>query len=226
MRIYRLDKVVFSLGPAPEDLLQGITSNTLDAPSNALLTAQGKIIATCEQQRVSDDEVVLLVAGCAAPTVRELFGKYAVFTQTVCRELDQRVYYDLDGKVDSESVGEKVMIFEQAAGRIVVGGALESRVEEEAFRAFRVEQGMPFQGVDYADEMLLNVFGEGYVSYTKGCFVGQEVIARVHNLSKPPRKLVVRYEDKCNEDERGRMTSKVAEAATGCVHGFVFVNNK
>ena len=58
--------------------------------------------------------------------------------------------------------------------------------------------------------MLLNVADEAWVSYTKGCYLGQEIVARVHFRSKPPKKLVVRSE---GEADTALLTSKVKDPA-------------
>ena len=59
---------------------------------------------------------------------------------------------------------------------------------------FRLKHGIPVHGADYDREMLLNLNDLSYVSFEKGCFLGQEIIARVHHRGKPPKKLVVRRE--------------------------------
>jgi len=66
--------------------------------------------------------------------------------------------------------------------------------------------------------MLLNV-SEDYVSYQKGCFVGQEIIARVHHKSRPPKKLAVAADSV-------DMTSRVKDPRTGKELGFAFAENK
>ena len=91
---------------------------------------------------------------------------------------------------------------------------------------FRVVNHIPVQGIDYRDEFLLNISDEEFVSYAKGCFLGQEPISKVHNRSKPTWKLVVRYQDECTEEERQKMTSVVVDPATRRTMGFVFVRNE
>jgi hypothetical protein len=56
--------------------------------------------------------------------------------------------------------------------------------------------------------------------------LGQEPISKVYNRSKPSWKLVVRFEDDCAPEEKGRMTSKMKDPETGKALGFVFVSNK
>jgi len=228
MKIYKTDKIAFRFSPRPEEMLAGVSSNVLDAPKNALLSPQGKIIGVFDQQLVDADTGMLVVDSYAADTLRKEFNKYAAFSVTDWEELDEPVYYDLALSSQHSAVsenGEKPLAFPQGVGRIIVGGEFEVTVSEEEFTAFRLDYEVPLHGVDFTDEMLLNVFPEDYVSYTKGCFVGQEVIARVHNLSDPPKKLGVKYEDQCSEAEKKIMTSKQTDPQ-GRVRGFVFVDNE
>jgi aminomethyltransferase len=51
----------------------------------------------------------------------------------------------------------------------------------EALEALRVEKGIPRFGVDYGPDNFPQETGlEEAVSYTKGCYLGQEVVARIH----------------------------------------------
>jgi folate-binding protein YgfZ len=52
----------------------------------------------------------------------------------------------------------------------------------EAWEVLRVEAGVPRYGVDASDaNVVLEVVDEAEtVSYTKGCYAGQEIIARIH----------------------------------------------
>lgn len=57
----------------------------------------------------------------------------------------------------------------------------------ERLDAVRVEQGLPWFGLDYDDESLPQETGIDAVDYTKGCYLGQEVIARLHYRGQAPR---------------------------------------
>lgn len=60
----------------------------------------------------------------------------------------------------------------------------------EDFHTLRIEKGTPWPGFEVGDSMIPYECGlEGAVSLTKGCYVGQEVIARMANLGAPPRLL-------------------------------------
>ena len=81
-------------------------------------------------------------------------------------------------------------------------------------------------GIDYqADDFILNIDEHTFISYTKGCFLGQEPVAKVHNRSKPTKKLIVKSQEDCTTEEKEKMTSKVKDPQTGSIKGFVFVKN-
>ncbi|RQN09633.1 folate-binding protein [Aeromicrobium camelliae] len=61
-----------------------------------------------------------------------------------------------------------------------------------AHEALRIEQGMPRFGLDTDDRTIPNEVGllNVAVHMDKGCYRGQETVARVYNLGRPPRRLV------------------------------------
>jgi tRNA-modifying protein YgfZ len=64
-------------------------------------------------------------------------------------------------------------------------------VSEAAAEIVRVERGRPRYGVDLDDTVIPQEAGlnERAVSFTKGCYVGQETVARLHYRGKPNRHL-------------------------------------
>ncbi len=62
-----------------------------------------------------------------------------------------------------------------------------------AFEAMRVESGRPRLGLDTDDRTIPHEVGwiGSAVHLTKGCYRGQETVARVANLGRPPRMLVL-----------------------------------
>lgn len=61
-----------------------------------------------------------------------------------------------------------------------------------AWEALRIEAGLPRVGVDTDDRTIPNEAGLLGLSVhlNKGCYRGQETVARVHTLGRPPRRLV------------------------------------
>jgi folate-binding protein YgfZ len=69
-------------------------------------------------------------------------------------------------------------------------GAPEEALEE-ALERWRISLGIPRFGVDFQEGALPAEAGlEGSIDFTKGCFLGQESVAKVRNLGHPPRVLL------------------------------------
>ncbi|HEY2293994.1 MAG TPA: glycine cleavage T C-terminal barrel domain-containing protein [Thermoanaerobaculia bacterium] len=85
-----------------------------------------------------------------------------------------------------------------SVARSLVEGLLENpavrRVGVEALEVLRAEAGIPRFGQDFGPENFPQETGaEEAVSYTKGCYLGQEVVARIHyrgGVQKTLRSLV------------------------------------
>jgi folate-binding protein YgfZ len=99
-------------------------------------------------------------------------------------------------------------------------------VSEAAAEVVRVETGRPRYGLDLDDSVIPQEAGlnERAVSFTKGCYVGQETVARLHWRGKPNRHLrglrlsepaatgdLLRF----GEREVGRLGSSVLSPARG-----------
>jgi tRNA-modifying protein YgfZ len=66
-----------------------------------------------------------------------------------------------------------------------------------AHEALRIAAGRPRMGLDTDDRTIPHEVGwiETAVHLNKGCYRGQETVARVHNLGHPPRRLVLLHLD-------------------------------
>jgi len=71
----------------------------------------------------------------------------------------------------------------------LAAGALP--VSDEAAECLRIESGRPRYGVDLDDGVIPQEAGlnQRAVSFTKGCYVGQETVARLFYKGKPNREL-------------------------------------
>lgn len=66
----------------------------------------------------------------------------------------------------------------------------ERRAGTWAHAALRIAAGVPRIGVDTDARTIPNEIGLYATALDKGCYRGQETVARVHNLGRPPRRLV------------------------------------
>ncbi len=56
-----------------------------------------------------------------------------------------------------------------------------SSISDELSEVLRIESGVPKYGVDMDETTIVPELGlEGLISYNKGCYIGQEIIARIH----------------------------------------------
>ncbi|MGY1617121.1 YgfZ/GcvT domain-containing protein [Geodermatophilus sp. SYSU D00691] len=99
----------------------------------------------------------------------------------------------VDLVVPRASVGE-------LADRLLAAGAGPAGLD--AYEALRVEARRPRAGVDSDHRTIPNELEwlTTAVHLEKGCYRGQETVARVHNLGRPPRRLVLLHLDGVSEE--------------------------
>jgi len=92
------------------------------------------------------------------------------------------------------------------------------QLDEAEFEERRIEAGTPRYGVDMGEDRLpIEANIHDAVSFTKGCYLGQEVIARATNLGHINRKLVGLWLDGDEPAVRGAKLSAPARAEAGFV---------
>ena len=98
------------------------------------------------------------------------------------------------------------------------------------YKNFRIENGFPEYGIDFDQTYLVVELGlENIINYNKGCYTGQEIIARMKNYSAQLSKKVVNLEiqegQKIAEEERlfsgddevGSITSAGTKSCLGTI---------
>lgn len=194
MKMYRLQDIsVLRVKNNAVQFLNGVTSNSIDAPKNAFLDRFGKIIATVDQHMIDNDHVLLVVRSSCLQQLYTHLKPYLQLSSAKIQATKYLVYFDLDRKY---CITENEFVIPQTKRQIVLTEKkLESTVSDDEFLMFRLENNIPLHGVDYSHEMVLNVSYD-FVSFTKGCYLGQEVVARVNYLGKPPKRLVANIDEK------------------------------
>jgi len=225
VQLYKLNKTVLSLKNNPVQFLNGLTANNPDEPRNVFLNIHGRIIAIFDQVKINDNEFWIICQQSCVDALLNHIDPYIKLSQVEVQRLGSHVYFDLEDSTDD--IPEAELIIPQKKGRLIVlNSELESTVSDEEFTLFRLRNNIPLQGIDFNDDFVLNVGEKGLVSFTKGCFLGQEPVSKVHNRSSPTWQLVVEYEDKCEEEVKQKMTSKVLDPDAKRMLGFVFKRNK
>jgi folate-binding protein YgfZ len=72
--------------------------------------------------------------------------------------------------------------------RLIAGGAIE--ITDELYELLRIENGVPKYGLDMDESTVVLETGlDEAVSFNKGCYIGQEIIARIHFRGHVAKKL-------------------------------------
>jgi aminomethyltransferase len=95
-------------------------------------------------------------------------------------------------------------------------------VGQEALEILRIEAGIPWYGIDFTEDNLLLETGlEDHVSFTKGCYLGQEIIERVRSRGHVNRKLCGLLIESENPARRGDAI-KAGEKQVGTITSSVY----
>lgn len=196
-------------GPDAADYLNRMLSNDVlalgpgEACAALLLTAKARIIAPLRVLRRGDDDFLL----ATEPELGE-------------RVLAELIRFRFAAKAEIEP--------EEHEAWLVLGGdeVLDARPEgaeigEDELERWRIEAAIPRWGRELDETILPAEAGltETHVSFTKGCYPGQEPIARQHYRGKVNRKLRVLEVDAAHPGDEIRLGDKVVGRITSAVPG-------
>lgn len=224
MKIFLLNKRVLLIKNNAVEFLNGLTTNAMDKPWSAFTDVHGRVIAVFDQAVLNEEEVLISLEKDCTDAVFAHLDRYAKLSGVKIEKKDLHVYFDCAASAPL-AAGDTVI--PQKKGRLIISPrVLKATISEEKFTLFRVQNGIPQQGVDFQQgEFLLNISETDHVSYIKGCFLGQEPIAKVHNRSTPSWRLMAKYEDECSDEEKAKMTSRISDPSNGRLLGFLFVSS-
>jgi folate-binding protein YgfZ len=168
-------------GPAAEEFLDRMLSNDVAAlgPGEAcealLLTPKARVIAPLVVLRRAPDDYLLLTEPGLGERVRSelLRARFAARVEVEPEEHTSHVVFGGDG-IATADYGEPAAE--------VLDASLEPTVAADELELLRIRAGTPAWGKEIDDRVLPAEAGltERAVSFTKGCYPGQEPIARLH----------------------------------------------
>ena len=174
-----------------------------------LLTAKARVIAPLVVLRRAADDFLLSTEPELGERLRAELVRFRFAAKTEIEPEEHESWVVLGG---GEVVGERPD---------------GEEVDEVAFERWRVESGVPRWGRELDETILPAEAGltETHVSFTKGCFPGQEPIARQRYRGKVNRRLrVLELDGEPDSDELvlggkvvGRITSRAGDRALGYV---------
>ncbi|HVM08048.1 MAG TPA: hypothetical protein VM345_06285 [Acidimicrobiales bacterium] len=220
-----LRDVVRVTGADAATFLQGQLSQDVEAlaPSGSawslILQPQGKVDAWVRVTRVSADEFLLDVD--------------AGFGGRVITRLDR---FLLRVKAAVELVGEQTFAVDERASEdqplAAVGRAVDGAVDGDwaaRWNELRVRLGIPAMGAELTDDTIPEEVGlvDASVSFTKGCYTGQELVARIdsrgRNVPRRLRRIVAPQTLEVTAElvHEGKVVGRVTSAAGAVGLGFV-----
>jgi tRNA-modifying protein YgfZ len=213
-------------GPDAADFLDRMLSNEVEnAPCRALLlTPKARVIAPLVVTRRGDDDFLLLTEPGLGEAVRStlLRARFAAKCEIELEEHTSLVVFagDADG-IPNGDYGEPAV-------EVLDTEPPTDLLDEEELERRRIEAVTPRWGQEIDDRVLPAEAGltETHVSFTKGCYPGQEPIARLHYRGKANRALRVLEVEGSPQPETevfhgdkavGRITSSVPGLSLGYV---------
>ena len=197
LRVHGPETFSYLHGQLSQDVAQLDVGRAVDS---FLLQPQGKVDAMVRVTRTADDQVVLDVDGGFGEAVRARLERFKLRVKADLEPLAWRclairgpaaheaepaggvaVDADWPGLPGVDVLGESP---EVPAGMRVCG--------VEAWEAVRIEAGVPAMGTELTERTIPAEAGvvERTVSFTKGCYTGQELVARIDSRGgNVPRRL-------------------------------------
>lgn len=182
------------VGPDAEDYLQRMLSNDVAAlgPGGScealLLTPKARVIAPMRVLRRGPDDFLLLTEPELGETLRaELVRmRFAAKAGIEAEEHTSTLVFggELEG-IPNTDYGERAVE--------VLDVSLEPTLDGAALEAMRIQAGTPAWAKEIDDRVLPAEAGlvERAISFTKGCYPGQEPVARLHHRGHANRGLRV-----------------------------------
>jgi folate-binding protein YgfZ len=177
-------------GPDARDHLQNMVSNDVDALAVGdscpalLLTAKARLIAPLVVWRRAEDDYLLFTE----PELGE-----AVRTQLTRMRLRMRCEIEPEVHESALVFGGEGIATDFPGAVEVLDAGLAPTITEEELELRRIEAGVPRWGRELDERVLPAEAGldETHISFSKGCYPGQEPIARLHYRGHVNRKLQV-----------------------------------
>ncbi|MDX6399788.1 MAG: tRNA-modifying protein YgfZ [Gaiellaceae bacterium] len=205
-------------GPDAADYLQRMVSNDVEALAVGeacdalLLTAKARVIAPLRVIRRGEEDFLVLTEPELGDTVRTqlLRTRFAAKAEIEPEEHESWLILGGEEVLDDRPAGEEV--------------------GEEELERWRIEAGIPRWGREIDERVLPAEAGldETHISFSKGCYPGQEPIARQRYRGKVNRKLrVLDVEGDATPDTElvldGKTVGRITSAVPGVALAYVRV---
>jgi tRNA-modifying protein YgfZ len=190
------DRTVFEVsGPDAKSFLQGLITNDIgrlesDTPLySALLTPQGKILF--DFLLFADGETVLVdCAAVAREVLQKRLSMYRLRAKVDLRARDDlSIHVSLGSGATMGAPDPRL----SRLGRRWIAARDSSAADAETYTSHRLDLGVP-EGADFGQDKIFALDGDldelNAVSFDKGCYVGQELTARMKHRGTARKRLL------------------------------------
>jgi folate-binding protein YgfZ len=204
-------------GPDASDYLQRMVSNDVealqvgDACPALLLTAKARVIAPLVVWRRGDEDFLLLTEPELGEPVRSLLLRM---------RLRARCEIEPEQHASQLVFGGEGIVTDVPGAVELLDAGLRPTLAENEVELRRIEAGVPRWGAELDDRILPAEAGldRTHVSFSKGCYPGQEPVARLHFRGHPNRGLRVLELEQAPQPgtelvHEGRTVGRVTSAA-------------
>ncbi|MFL5921262.1 MAG: YgfZ/GcvT domain-containing protein [Gaiellaceae bacterium] len=226
--IYRLDRgYVAVTGPEAADFLERMLSNEVvslepgDARPALLLTPKSRIVAPLRVVREGQEAFLLLTESSLAETVAATLLRARFAARCEIGVKLYRGYLHLGPGEGIRNADYGIEAWESWDEEVLPAA------DAAELEPLRIEAGTPAWGKELDETILPAEAGldETHVSFTKGCYPGQEPIARLHYRGHPNRRLRVLEVAEASPGAEifldGKAVGRVTSAVPGRALGYV-----
>ena len=167
--------------------LDGMISNDMKTLEDgqqmlaAFPNAQGRLLAVVRVLRQGDRFLIETEEATREKVFNNLF-RFTYAGDFFVEDLSEGLkYFELFNSPPYEGA---VAAFRGRGGSlgVFIDGVPEGgQIDDATYEVLRIESGIPLYGTDMDETTIVPELGlDGLISYNKGCYIGQEIIARIH----------------------------------------------
>lgn len=182
-------------GKEAMQFLDGLISNDVKTLADgaqmaaAFPNAQGRLLAMVRVMRRGDKFLIVTEGATREKIFQNLFrftfaGDF--FAEDVSERYECFSLFGVDGIQKAEDriiFGRECFVEKNAVENFKQGlnGLDAVEISDDLYEVIRIESGIPKYGVDMDETTIVPETGNAdAISYNKGCYIGQEIIARIH----------------------------------------------
>ena len=184
-----------------------ITNDAAKIEENAQMlaafpNAQGRLLAVVRVMRIGDKFLFETEAATHEKVYNNLF-RFTFAGDFYVEDLSENYDYfsipdsrfQIPDSIEFQSrFGKDIFVLKDSAEDFKSNLKDAIEISDELYQVLRIEQGIPLYGVDMDETTIVPEIGlPDIISYNKGCYIGQEIIARIHfrgHIAKQLRGLI------------------------------------